>query len=242
MIDSHVHFWDPSVLRYPWLGRGARPCRRAFRPSRLPRPFTSGEVDAAVFVEANPRPWISQRTRWGGLDALAEAEPRIAGIVAFVDLLDEARRDAALARLTRTPRVLGVRHNIQHQPSGFRTAARLRPRRPGSSARRGGPSTCASRRTSSTRSSRRLREAVPRCQATCSTTAGSPRSATTRTSHGRRTSSDWRRMTASSCKISGLLTEARDEPAHYGCTRSAGSTGHETASAPPVCSMAPIGR
>ena len=116
VIDSHVHFWDPSVLRYPWLA-GLPELAAPFRPSDFP-PFTSGEVAAAVFVEANPAPELAgAEIEW--VDALAEAEPRIAGIVAFIDLLDEARRDAALARLTRTPRVVGVRHNIQQQPSGF---------------------------------------------------------------------------------------------------------------------------
>ena len=116
VIDSHVHFWDPSVLRYPWLA--SVPALGApFRPSDFP-PFTSGDIDAAVFVEANPAPELAaDEVTW--VDALADAEPRIAGIVAFVDLLDEPGREAALARLSRTPRVVGVRHNIQQQPSGF---------------------------------------------------------------------------------------------------------------------------
>lgn len=116
VIDSHVHFWDPSVLRYPWLAE-APALGAPFLPADF-APLTSGEVDAVVFVEANPAPELAaDEVAW--VDALAEAEPRIAGIVAFVDLLDEPRRDAALARLKRTSRVVGVRHNIQQQPSGF---------------------------------------------------------------------------------------------------------------------------
>jgi L-fuconolactonase len=53
------------------------------------------------------------------IDRLADAEPRIAGIVAFLDLLDEAHRDDALVRLADSRRVVGVRHNIQRQPPGF---------------------------------------------------------------------------------------------------------------------------
>jgi L-fuconolactonase len=116
VIDSHVHFWDPSVLRYPWL-EGAPALSAPFRPSDF-SPLESGDVDAVVFVEANPAPELAaDEVAW--VETLAEAEPRIAGIVAFVDLLDEPRRDAALARLARAPHVVGVRHNIQHQPSGF---------------------------------------------------------------------------------------------------------------------------
>lgn len=116
VIDSHVHFWDPSLLRYPWLA-SAPAIAGPFRPSDYP-PFESGEVDAVVFVEANPAPGLAaDEVSW--VEGLADAEPRIAGIVAFVDLLDEPGRDAAIARLSRTPRVVGVRHNIQQQPSGF---------------------------------------------------------------------------------------------------------------------------
>jgi L-fuconolactonase len=116
VIDSHVHFWDPTVLRYPWLA--SEPALQApFRPSDY-APLASGEVDAVVFVEANPAPeQAADEVAW--VDGLADADPRIAGLVAFVDLLDEPRRDAALAGLARTRRVVGVRHNIQQQPSGF---------------------------------------------------------------------------------------------------------------------------
>ena len=116
VIDAHVHFWDPSVLRYPWLA-GERGLAAPFRPSDF-EPLASGDVDALVFVEANVAPeQAADEVAW--VNDLADAEPRIAGIVAFLDLLDEPRRDAALAELRRAPRVVGVRHNIQHQPAGF---------------------------------------------------------------------------------------------------------------------------
>ena len=56
--------------------------------------------------------------RW--VEELIEAEPRIAGIVAFVDLLEESSRDWALAHISGLPHVVGVRHNIQHHRTGFR--------------------------------------------------------------------------------------------------------------------------
>jgi len=116
VIDAHVHFWNPSVLRYPWLA--SEPALAApFLPSDF-GPLASGDVDALIFVEANPAPeQAAKEVAW--VDGLAEADHRIAGIVAYVDLLDEPRRDGTLAQLSRTPRVVGVRHNIQHQPAGF---------------------------------------------------------------------------------------------------------------------------
>jgi L-fuconolactonase len=116
VIDAHVHFWDPAVLRYPWIA--AEPALgRAFVPSDY-APLAPGDVDAVVFVEANVASGQeADEVEWA--NRLADAEPRVAGIVAFVDLLDEAHRDASLARLARAPRIVGVRHNIQHQATGF---------------------------------------------------------------------------------------------------------------------------
>ena len=116
VLDAHVHFWDPFVLHYPWLA-GERSLAAPFRPADFV-PLTSGDVDAVIFVEANVAPeQAAQEVGW--VNELADAEPRIVGIVAFLDLLDEPRRDASLAELRRSPRVVGVRHNIQHQPAGF---------------------------------------------------------------------------------------------------------------------------
>ena len=116
VIDAHVHFWQPAALRYPWLADEPA-LGGAFLPSDYP-PLASGDVDAVVFVEANVAPGQSgDEVAW--VNRLADTEPRLVGIVAFVDLLDGERRHAALERLARTQRVVGVRHNIQHQAPGF---------------------------------------------------------------------------------------------------------------------------
>jgi L-fuconolactonase len=116
VIDAHVHFWDPARLAYPWL-REAPPLQRAYLPGDY-APLATGAVDAIVFVEANCASGAARReVDW--VDELAAGEPRIAGIVAFVDLLDEAGREAALRSLRELPRVVGVRHNIQQHAPGF---------------------------------------------------------------------------------------------------------------------------
>jgi L-fuconolactonase len=115
-IDAHVHFWDPAVLRYPWLAE-APALGRSFVPRDFP-PFTTNDLESVVFVEANVAPpQAHDEVRW--VDRLADAEPRIAGIVAFVDLLDVGGRAAALEGLSAVPRVVGVRHNIQHHQAGY---------------------------------------------------------------------------------------------------------------------------
>jgi L-fuconolactonase len=116
VVDAHVHFWNPGTLDYPWLAE-LPALRRAFGPRDFV-PFIDGAVDAAIFVEANCAHGQSAlEIEW--VERLAEEEPRIAGIVAFVDLLDESRRAAALERARRSPHVVGVRHNVQRQAAGF---------------------------------------------------------------------------------------------------------------------------
>lgn len=115
-IDAHVHFWDPHRLHYPWLA-DVQELHRTFLPHDLPA-LAEGVLDGAIFVEANCRSTEN-------LDELAFIEEmvlggaRIVGAVAFVDLCDPLRRPALLQRIRRRDLVVGVRHNIQHQPSGF---------------------------------------------------------------------------------------------------------------------------
>jgi L-fuconolactonase len=116
VIDAHVHFWDPALLRYPW--HDAEPSlQRAYLPEEF-GPLSDGSVDAVVFVQADCDPTKSGReVQW--VERLAGREPRIVGIVAFVDLLDELHRGATLDRLAESPLVVGVRHNIQGHEAGF---------------------------------------------------------------------------------------------------------------------------
>lgn len=116
VVDGHVHFWDPSLLRYPWLDQEPSLAR-----SFLPRDFAAlatGEVDAVLFVEAGCEPAKSPREiQW--VNRLAAAEPRIIGIVSYLDLLDAPARAAGLLRLASEERVVGVRYNIQRHEPGF---------------------------------------------------------------------------------------------------------------------------
>ena len=120
VVDAHVHFWDPALLRYPWLEQEPT-LERAFLPADF-GPLRAGDVDAVVFVQADCAPEQSVgEVAW--VEALSSAEPRIAGIVAYVDMLSGAEQIAsALDRLDESSRVVGVRHNIQGHAPGFAAA------------------------------------------------------------------------------------------------------------------------
>jgi L-fuconolactonase len=111
MVDAHVHFWDPSALQYPWLD--ALPTlRRAFGPRDYAEASVGVPVRRLVFVECNCRPeQNAHEVRF------AERVPLVAAIVAFADVA--ALGPAALDTLPDSPRVKGIRQNIQGQPPGF---------------------------------------------------------------------------------------------------------------------------
>jgi L-fuconolactonase len=116
VVDSHVHFWDPAELEYPWLS-GLPALLRAFGPPEYREAAHDVPVESVLFVEANPH-----RAR-GAAEArrvqrLAATRPWIAGIVAFVDLTAPSAAPA-LDELAAVPLVRGIRHNIQGNPPGF---------------------------------------------------------------------------------------------------------------------------
>ena len=117
IVDSHVHFWDPEVLHYPWL-TGAPSLDRAFLPTDYAAATGPIPIDRMVFVEANCRPDEAGR-EVEFVERLAQGEPRVAGIVAFVDLTDSRTAGRQLDALAACPRVKGIRHNVQGQPAGF---------------------------------------------------------------------------------------------------------------------------
>lgn len=129
IVDAHVHFWDPATLHYPWLDE-IPSLDRAFLPSAYRGAAGEIPISRMIFVEANCRvDEAAREVAW--VERLAEAEPRIAGIVAFADLTAGlGAGDSGLGAggsglgrsldvLAQSPLVKGIRQNIQGQPAGF---------------------------------------------------------------------------------------------------------------------------
>jgi len=112
-LDSHLHLWDPALLRYDWL---SGPLAGAFGAGEL-RTAPVGDTPAAVFVQAGA----------AYDDALAE----VAWVSGFADaagvrgVVGDARLDrgtattAHLDELGAHPLVVGVRHLLQGEPDGL---------------------------------------------------------------------------------------------------------------------------
>jgi len=117
IVDAHVHFWDPSVLRYPWLD-GLATLDRPFLPADYASATSGIAVDAMILVEANCLP--DQTLREADLfERIAASDNRVAGIVAFASLTAPRQLEDTLNALIALPRVKGVRHNIQGEAPGF---------------------------------------------------------------------------------------------------------------------------
>jgi L-fuconolactonase len=114
IIDTHLHLWDPGLLAYPWLA--AIPLlnkpylladyNRACGPVQVEKMvFLQCEVDFAQFrAEAD---WVT---------ALAQQDPRIAGIVPWAPLEQGAAVRAELDRFAANPLIKGIRRIIQFEP------------------------------------------------------------------------------------------------------------------------------
>src|SRR5687767_5112243 len=92
IIDTHVHFWDPKHLRYPWLATNSS-LNRAFTPPDFEAAIAPLKIDKFVFVQCESMPEDSlAETSW--VTSLAQTETRIQGIVAWAPMehLVEARR------------------------------------------------------------------------------------------------------------------------------------------------------
>lgn len=116
MIDSHVHFWNPQNLRYPWLD-GDSTLNRPFLPADFHAAADGLDVEGIVFVQAD---CLAEQ----GLDEVAwvtslAAEVPIRGIVAFAPMEQGEQARDAVEALSDYPLVKGVRRLIQDEGPGF---------------------------------------------------------------------------------------------------------------------------
>lgn len=118
IIDSHMHLWNPDLLRYAWLD-GETALKRPFLPSDYRAAATGLGVESVVFVQADCLPeqavdevkWVSE----------VAAQIPIGGIVAFAPLEQADAARPALEALKAYPLVKGIRRLIQSEGAGFAT-------------------------------------------------------------------------------------------------------------------------
>ena len=112
LIDTHVHAWNPTTLRYPWLDGDAE-LGQVLLPAAIDRGHSG--VTGMVFVQADCLPEQGlDEARWvNGLEW-----PELAAIVAFAPVEDVAL-PGYLDELGDIGLVRGVRRLLQDEPLGF---------------------------------------------------------------------------------------------------------------------------
>jgi L-fuconolactonase len=111
LVDSHVHFWDPSQLHYSWLEKYPA-LNHAFLPADFSAVSMKANVRKMIFVECDYEPSQSL-AEVGWVCNLAKDEGRLKGIVANALLEKRENVHAALKSLAAIPLVKGVRRNLQ---------------------------------------------------------------------------------------------------------------------------------
>lgn len=109
-IDSHQHFWLLSRGDYGWLTKGLAPLYRDFLPEDLSPHLIRTGIHQTVLVQAAP---TLQETHY--LLQLAEETDFIAGVVGWADMNDPMV-SSDLEVLADHPSFLGVRPMIQDIP------------------------------------------------------------------------------------------------------------------------------
>ena len=114
IVDAHHHLWDPGRRDYPWMTGEAARLRRRFDGDDLREAIAGLGVRRTVLVQAVG---TLEETRELLATTAADAGGLIAGVVGWVDLTD---RDVAatLARLTAGAggrNLVGVRHQVHDE-------------------------------------------------------------------------------------------------------------------------------
>lgn len=109
VIDSHVHIWDPTRVHYDWLAEVPALDRRYDLTDVEPELDQAGVV-GVVLVQAT-----DQLDDTELMLTAARSNPRVAGVVGWVPLLDPAAAEHALDRWADEP-IVGVRHLVHRDP------------------------------------------------------------------------------------------------------------------------------
>jgi len=114
IVDSHVHLYDPTQLRYPWMTDHPTLLRPHLMKD-LDGAADQVEIAKAVFVEVDVAAGLQLReAAW--VSEQAGADPRIAAIVAAAPVERGAGVRDHVEALTRHPALRGIRRLIQSEP------------------------------------------------------------------------------------------------------------------------------
>ena len=117
IVDTHIHLWDPSVLRYPWLDEVPF-LNKPYLLEDYRNACGAVDVGTMIFVQCDPDPDENlKEAEW--VTSLAKEDPRIRGIVAGAPLEKGDGARPLLEQLSEIPLVKGIRRLIQSEGLEF---------------------------------------------------------------------------------------------------------------------------
>jgi L-fucono-1,5-lactonase len=112
-VDSHQHFWRYTPEDYPWIAPDWQVLQHDFLPDDLRPLLAAAQLDGAIAVQAQQ---TIDETRWL-LDLAGDHPDVVKGVVGWVPLIaDVDDVDDALGQLVASPRgaaLKGIRHILQ---------------------------------------------------------------------------------------------------------------------------------
>ena len=111
IVDSHVHLYDLERLSYGWLG-GVPKINRSHGLEDFDAARATVEVDKLVFAEVAVDPGL-HLAEAEFIQGLADADPRLCGMVAHAPLEKGVAVEADLEALAAMPAMRGVRRLIE---------------------------------------------------------------------------------------------------------------------------------
>jgi len=109
-IDSHQHFWKYDPIEYGWIGPDQSVLKRHYLPDDLEPLLASQRIDGCVAVQARQN---LEETDW--LLELADQSDLVKGVVGWLPIQDSDFERVLEAYRDRS-RLVGLRHVIQAEP------------------------------------------------------------------------------------------------------------------------------
>lgn len=109
-LDAHQHFWQYSPAEHAWMTDAMAALKHDFMPKDLKPLLAANGFDGSITVQVRQS---TEETRW--LLSLAEQHESIKGVVGWVDLCSAELKEE-LEQFARHPRLVGVRHIVQDEP------------------------------------------------------------------------------------------------------------------------------